>query len=1179
MSVPAIIRIVAQKDDSVDRVIQETRASVASVSNTQGQTGFDPFGFKGFDELAERSMSKLREFQAQAKLGGQLSMFTGESVATGRQVVQNVENWGRANKELLNQIPALKSQYSEVLAESKKALSAAKELQSQMLSVGKSASVGLIAIGAGLASIALGAVQVAARFEQLQGKLETFKGSAAAAGESLNFAKKFAATSPFDVEQIVSATATLESYKQKSETVLPRVAALAAGVSKDIGDTSLVVAKALTGSTEGFESLRNEYGITTVELEKNGAAVKDHSELLLKGEANALKAREALLKIIDTRFGNAIERQANTFNGALSNVGDSVKNAAADIGSTLLPLGTKLLRLTSGVIDFANGAIPSSLKTIAAGAIVVAGGTAVLAGAAGLLTVALVAVNTQLGGMVAGLAVNAAGAGILTGAFTATTFVLNGVAGAAGLARTAMTALATTPVGLALTAAAATAAIFSLAIAQMEERARRAGETLDQESKRATGIASRLKEAVNLLNSAGQSKGVTFSIGGDFRGNIAEIEKSFKSLTGEEIVKAFEKSGLSVKELKDQLADIPGASQKVREQLVPLQSVLDAIGDGNLSSSKVIELTKQVEALDPTLVQNGAINIDALRLKIEGMRLELNRLGETKSILSGVLSAIDSFAGPLDKVKERAAAAKDFLSFSKEINSTKSLSAALAEVSQQIKLAKDTPGLGGTKEQLAGKLLDPNSTQAQKDAIKTLLELYKTEEELNSKQAENTKKAEDAKTKAREQTFARSKALRDATLQQELAFVQQELSLVKVGSDEEIKLLEQSKNLRKQIRDKEQQDALKNLADTVSRTKAAYEETKTQPGSNALTNTQGLDVVLSKLESWKAANASILQQVPAVAQEYDKVFRGVKLDQLREAAKIPAENLQILRTQIAAFTSEAITSTQKREAAERGVVLIQGAIRSGLVSQKDAANDIIALSKQRLQAEQAITRELTQQKQELQSLDTQNLDSEIQILEERKSAGENVETALKKAREDRLRASLEAIELEKAAAIEAGKTVEQAEAVASRKRDGLQKQELLKRLQEQKRANGETQTTQDKNGNAAQSGGGFSLPTFSLPSFSLDQARKRVQSTEDIRADFNRSDAKVKADIDKQRTQVPAATASPTTTNSLVVNVNGVPTTITPAERDKLINELLSRIPQYLRSANLTRGNQRSGGL
>ena len=262
-----------------------------------------------------------------------------------------------------------------------------KEMYGSLESMAQKAAMGFAAVSGAMAMMGRSIITQAAEMEQFRGKLETVLHSASAARETLKYAVEFAAKTPFNVREVVSATTQLSVYGANAKQVLPLVANLAAGMGRDIAETALVMGKAWSGSQEGFESLRNTYGITIPKLRQYGAAVNDIGEISMKTSSDIEKNRAALQKIIQLDFSGAVERESRTFKGVLSNLGDATSRLAVALGDRLIPGMTSLARSATQVIEKFEG-MPTIWKDIIVGAGLLTGTIATMgAGVAGVVIV------------------------------------------------------------------------------------------------------------------------------------------------------------------------------------------------------------------------------------------------------------------------------------------------------------------------------------------------------------------------------------------------------------------------------------------------------------------------------------------------------------------------------------------------------------------------------------------------------------------------------------------------------------------------------------------------------------------------------------------------------------------------------------------------------------------------
>ena len=119
--------------------------------------------------------------------------------------------------------------------------------------------------------------------------------------------------------------------------------------------------------------------------------------------------------------------------------------------------------------------------------------------------------------------------------------------------------------------------------------------------------------------------------------------------------------------------------------------------------------------------------------------------------------------------------------------------------------------------------------------------------------------------------------------------------------------------------------------------------------------------------------------------------------------------------------------------------------------------------------------------------------------------------------------------------------MEQADAVAQRKRTALEKAEVLKRIQQN--ATGGSQAGQPASANGNATGGGFSLPGFSLPTFSLDApARAQVQNAQNAQASFRQTQATVQTEIARRKGEIPGDSAKASAGNAgnstVIINID-----------------------------------------
>lgn len=187
-----------------------------------------------------------------------------------------------------------------------------------------------------------------ADMETYQNTLTVVLGSQEKAIEQLAWAEKFAASTPFEIPQIMEATTRLESYGMESKKVLGITGDMASVMGKDLMQAVEAVADAQTG---GLERLK-EFGITKGMIEDQ-AKLLGTSPINKAGQITDFEAfNTALFSLMEKRFKGGMEMQSKTFKGMLSNVADFTGRMGRKLGAPIFESAKKNLR---GFLDFLNG--------------------------------------------------------------------------------------------------------------------------------------------------------------------------------------------------------------------------------------------------------------------------------------------------------------------------------------------------------------------------------------------------------------------------------------------------------------------------------------------------------------------------------------------------------------------------------------------------------------------------------------------------------------------------------------------------------------------------------------------------------------------------------------------------------------------------------------------------------
>ena len=238
------------------------------------------------------------------------------------------------------------------------------------LSIGQIASFGGIAYA--LKQIGDVTIGNAAKFETLQVRLQNMYGTVEAGNKAFETFKDLAATTPFELQRVVEAGASLKAFGLDAEDTIKVTADLAAFMGRDIVDAASAMGRAFAGGA-GAADIFRETGILNLIKMKSG--ISD-----FKGDIDLF--REAMLKtFLDPSSGIAgsTDKLAQTFKGKLSNMRDAISITGAKIGDILLPYISKLVEVAGGIVTV-FGKIPKPILEVG----LALGGLGIIAKVAGV---------------------------------------------------------------------------------------------------------------------------------------------------------------------------------------------------------------------------------------------------------------------------------------------------------------------------------------------------------------------------------------------------------------------------------------------------------------------------------------------------------------------------------------------------------------------------------------------------------------------------------------------------------------------------------------------------------------------------------------------------------------------------------------------------------------------------
>ena len=188
-------------------------------------------------------------------------------------------------------------------------------------------------------------------FEKIDASLRTVTGSAENAAGAFDLIQRFAATTPFSVQEVADAFIKLTALGlTPSEEALRSYGNTASAMGKSLNQMIEAVADAATGE---FERLK-EFGIRSQDA---GDSVKfTFQGITTTVKKNAADIEDYLRSIGDVNFGDAMKEQQGTLNAALSNMGDSFSSLAKTIGDAgitdlLIDITKKIQNLAKTAAD------------------------------------------------------------------------------------------------------------------------------------------------------------------------------------------------------------------------------------------------------------------------------------------------------------------------------------------------------------------------------------------------------------------------------------------------------------------------------------------------------------------------------------------------------------------------------------------------------------------------------------------------------------------------------------------------------------------------------------------------------------------------------------------------------------------------------------------------------------
>lgn len=307
---------------------------------------------------------------------------------------------------------------------------------SDNLGISKGALGVIAGVGVALGALGVASVKAAGQMEQTRIAFTTLLKDGEKAKSFLSELEKFAASTPFELPDVLDASKRLLAFGFSAEQVIPILTAVGDSASAlGIGEAGIqrltlaIGQMQAKGKVSAEEMLQlAEAGVPAWEMLANkiGTDIPTAMDKASKGQISAAEGIQAVISGMNSRFGGMMEKQAQTVNGIMSNIQDSVTQTMVVIGDELIE-AFNIKAALKGAQD-AIGEFADKVKTMGLANAIrdlpvwFTGSMAIIAGA--IMGVAIPAIVALVGT----LYTLGVGAGIISAPFIAAGAVIGGVA-------------------------------------------------------------------------------------------------------------------------------------------------------------------------------------------------------------------------------------------------------------------------------------------------------------------------------------------------------------------------------------------------------------------------------------------------------------------------------------------------------------------------------------------------------------------------------------------------------------------------------------------------------------------------------------------------------------------------------------------------------------------------------
>jgi len=218
--------------------------------------------------------------------------------------------------------------------------------------------VGLLGVKMG--ALALGAgylfktqfINTAAQFERFQSILEAVEGSTIKAKKSMDWVSNFATKTPYELDQVMDAFVKLKAYGLEPTN----------GLLETIGNTASALNKDMSQGVEAFADALNGQNARLQEFAAINSRIVGDKIIYYYGKNGKLLQKEVdrtnremiaktLVAIWNEQYAGAMDKQAKTWNGLMSNIADQWTRF-------------KMMTMNAGVFDYLKNKLSALLAKI-----------------------------------------------------------------------------------------------------------------------------------------------------------------------------------------------------------------------------------------------------------------------------------------------------------------------------------------------------------------------------------------------------------------------------------------------------------------------------------------------------------------------------------------------------------------------------------------------------------------------------------------------------------------------------------------------------------------------------------------------------------------------------------------------------------------------------------------------